>query len=206
MKSHHPTRYQDKVPSEHVSLTGLDVSPKLNRRRLGWLTRCDLLRVGFFFFLSASNLFAQSNVWKGTYRICFQWRTNSEPDLAGYRLYQGVESGMYTQRVDLPGAAISNACMIVPRGVTNYFTLTAYNWAGLESEPAGPLFTNRPPLQMEMQISQVTGMTNTFVAIEQSTDFVNWLRIYQVLVPPTTNDAAFFRGIITLTNEAGPWP
>lgn len=65
-------------------------------------------------------------------KVRFTWRSNSEPDLAGYRIYVGTVSGVYANFVDA-GRATTFDLPNLLRGMTYYFTLTAYNTSGLES-------------------------------------------------------------------------
>ncbi len=62
------------------------------------------------------------------------WAPNTEPDLAGYRVYHGTASGSYGPAVDVGLATtytISNL-----RAGTHYFTVTAYDSSGNESARA----------------------------------------------------------------------
>ena len=67
-----------------------------------------------------------------TQSVTVIWNANSEPDVAGYRLFYGTESRVYTGQVDAPGptAVVSN----LTEGETYYFAAIAYNSAGFESQ------------------------------------------------------------------------
>ena len=61
------------------------------------------------------------------------WNPNTEPDLAGYRLYVGEASGQYGEPVDV-GNVTGHVMEITPEyGATYYFALTAYDTSGNES-------------------------------------------------------------------------
>jgi hypothetical protein len=68
-----------------------------------------------------------------SFQLTLAWDPNSEPDLAGYKLYSGTESGKYGQGVDvgknesvtLSGLALSKAY---------YFAITAYDLQENESD------------------------------------------------------------------------
>ncbi len=61
------------------------------------------------------------------------WNPNTEPDLAGYRLYVGEASGQYGEPVDV-GNVTGHVMEITPQhGATYYFALTAYDTSGNES-------------------------------------------------------------------------
>lgn len=62
------------------------------------------------------------------------WNANSEPDVVGYRLLYGIQSGVYTNQIDVtdPMAVVTE----LGDGQTYYFAAVAYNTAGLESRPS----------------------------------------------------------------------
>lgn len=65
--------------------------------------------------------------------INVSWNPNTEPDLAGYRLYVGEASGQYSAPVDV-GNVTGHVMEITPQhGATYYFALTAYDTSGNES-------------------------------------------------------------------------
>jgi len=66
------------------------------------------------------------------------WSANTEPDLAGYKVYQATASGAYTAPIaTLPKTTLSYTAVGLQVGSTYYFTLTAYDSAGNES-PRSP--------------------------------------------------------------------
>lgn len=74
------------------------------------------------------------------------WDPNTEPDLAGYRIYYGVSSRDYTHQVDVGNvttATVSN----LQYGVTYFFSATAYNTSGLESDFSNEASTQLVPPQ-----------------------------------------------------------
>jgi hypothetical protein len=64
--------------------------------------------------------------------ITLAWDHNSEPDLAGYKLYIGNSSQNYTQFFDL-GLTTQYTISGLIDGTVYFFTLTAYNQRGFES-------------------------------------------------------------------------
>src|SRR5262245_60076793 len=72
--------------------------------------------------LCASTLHAQTLLWDA----------NTEPDLAGYRVYSGTQTGVYSTPTD-----VGNVTSYQPPGVDwtrrNYFAVQAYNTSGLSS-------------------------------------------------------------------------
>ena len=61
-----------------------------------------------------------------------EWDANTEPDLAGYKLYCGAASGSYDTVIDV-GNSTTYTLTDLPAGRTYYIAATAYNTAGLES-------------------------------------------------------------------------
>lgn len=60
------------------------------------------------------------------------WDLSWEPDIAGYRVHYGPESGVYTESVDV-GYQIKADLSGLTVGATYYSAVTAYNDSGLES-------------------------------------------------------------------------
>jgi fibronectin type 3 domain-containing protein len=81
--------------------------------------------------------------------ITLAWDHNSEPDLAGYKLYLGNSSRNYPQVIDL-GLTTQFTITDLIDGVVYFFTLTAYNQKGFESS-----FSNEvryPPIEYTHKI------------------------------------------------------
>ncbi len=66
------------------------------------------------------------------------WDANSEPDLAGYRLYYGLASGDYDAVVDV-GNLTAYTLTGLEAGRTYYVVARAYNASGQESNPSNEL-------------------------------------------------------------------
>jgi len=72
--------------------------------------------------------------------VTFRWDANTEPDLAGYRLYQTTSEGVYTygegNQVAVISAGVETVTLeTVPDG-TFFWVLTAYDLQGNESGPS----------------------------------------------------------------------
>jgi len=63
------------------------------------------------------------------------WTANGEPDLAGYKIYVGTDSGTYSSPGSpfLTGKATSYTVSNLPKGQTYFFAMSAYDSAGNES-------------------------------------------------------------------------
>ena len=69
--------------------------------------------------------------------IKFSWLPNSEPDLAGYKIYSGTDQGNYDTEIDvgmgvMEGGRVTAKLPRRPGRV--YYAATAYNTDGLESD------------------------------------------------------------------------
>lgn len=65
-------------------------------------------------------------------RATIGWTANTEPDLAGYRVYHGTTSGIYTEFVTL-GLTTSYQWSGLTGGQTHYFVVTAFDTSNNES-------------------------------------------------------------------------
>ena len=77
--------------------------------------------------------------------VSFMWDANTEPDLAGYRLFVHDESGSYDYtnpaiECTTVGASVTN----LPDGHTYYFVLRAFDTEGFESGNSNELFQYFP--------------------------------------------------------------
>ena len=66
-----------------------------------------------------------------TNSVSLSWDPNTEPDIAGYKVYWGTSSGVYNQFSDVSQTTALVSDLTV--GVRYYFAVTAYNEAGSES-------------------------------------------------------------------------
>lgn len=78
-------------------------------------------------------LVSSSDAMAATLRL--SWSSDSEADLRGYRLRYGTASGLLESMVDA-GIATSVDVSGLARGVTYYFSVTAYDASGNESAPS----------------------------------------------------------------------
>lgn len=66
------------------------------------------------------------------------WTANSEPDLAGYKVYMGMQSGVYGTPITL-GTVTTYQILNLPPGSTYFFTITAFDSDGNESLPSAEI-------------------------------------------------------------------
>ena len=78
---------------------------------LAWLTLCDVANAA---------------------SLTLAWNPNAEPDIAGYVLYWGTQSGVYTSNSNV-GNVTAKQVTGLADGTVYYFAVKAYNMAGLMS-------------------------------------------------------------------------
>ena len=67
--------------------------------------------------------------------VTLVWDASPDTDVQGYKVYYGTVSGENTSNVDI-GITTSTTINGLSAGVTYFFVATAYNTAGLESDPS----------------------------------------------------------------------
>lgn len=77
-------------------------------------------------------------------QVTFAWDPNQESDLAGYKLYYTLDGSGVTNNVDV-GNQITTTVTGLQEGGNYIFYVTAYDTAGLESDPSNPV-TYRIPI------------------------------------------------------------
>lgn len=108
--------------------------------------------------------------------VSFSWRANTEPDLAGYKLYQGPRAGFYTNAIVIGWLATNYTVRVES---TNFFALSAFDTDGLESLPTRDVMyvaPSPPNTPAEFKGSAL------WVITDASCDFVYW-------EPAITNEA-----------------
>jgi hypothetical protein len=118
--------------------------------------------------------------------IILDWNASASPNVAGYNVYYGTTSGIYSYKVDagnITSVTISN----LTSGVTYYFAATAYDANGDESQFSSEVsFTAAGALTMTIGASPGSPQTIQFPAtpghwyeIQATTDLQNWSSIWQ---------------------------
>lgn len=130
-----------------------------------------------------------TGAYAATANVTLAWDTNTETNLAGYRLYYGTAPQVYSGNV-LVGAAVTTATVSnLQAGQTYYFALKATNYAGLESSYSSevvyvvPLVT-APLATVQLRVaagSQVIltllGVSGHTYEIQATTDLKTWVGI-----------------------------
>jgi hypothetical protein len=121
--------------------------------------------------------------------VTLAWDPNSEPDIAGYKLYYGKTSGSYESAIDV-GNQTSYSISDLEDGKTYYCMVRAYNIFGKESEFSSELRYREP---FSMTIPLVMGLNLISLPLEPLNPSVSALTetlspcLLQVLT--YTNDA-----------------
>jgi Fibronectin type III domain len=146
--------------------------------------------------------------------VKLSWDPSPDVPVAGYAIYYGTASQIYTDKISLGSATTVTVSNLVA-GTTYYFAATAYDDAGLESPfsneavytvPPDP--SNQPPLlnpalnsngQFSFVVSGVAGIP---YAVEASTNLVDWVTVTNSVSPFTftatdiyQNNQEFFRAV-----------
>ncbi len=112
---------------------------------LGWTRGLSLISLLFCTMSLLSPLRAN-----GANSVNLAWNASPSADVGGYYVYLGVESGNYTNKLDV-GQVTSATISNLVDGLTYYFAVTAYNSSGLESDYSNemsytvPASANQPP-------------------------------------------------------------
>ena len=75
--------------------------------------------------------------------VTLGWNPNTEPDLAGYQLYFGQSSNVWTHTKIVP-VGTTQAAVPIPTPGTWFFIATAKNTAGIESLPSNMVSYTTP--------------------------------------------------------------
>jgi hypothetical protein len=81
---------------------------------------------------TATSLAVVVTVANGSTQVSLAWDPNTEPQLAGYKVYVGTASGVYTTAIDVRNVTTYTVASLPP-GQTYYFAVTAYDVSGFES-------------------------------------------------------------------------
>jgi hypothetical protein len=170
-------------------------------KRIGW---CILVLT--IVQVSLPNAKAQP---QGT--ITLAWNLSAATDVAGYHLYEGTSSGVYSTVLD----AGTNTTATVSRlraGLTYYFVVTAYTSSGLESPFSAEISYTVPPgvdFQVAIGPSREVMVKGTAPAGDQfvllvTQDLQNWTVLgslslnpdgsFQFIDPhPATDERRYYR-------------
>jgi hypothetical protein len=122
--------------------------------------------------------------------VTLAWSSSSDPIVAGYNIYYGGTSGVYTNETSV-GLATSLTIPNLVAGATYYFAATTYSAAGAESALSGEVAYTVPMpaagLQLGVNASKqfvltMTGPVGHKYDIQATQDFITWTVIGTVTV------------------------
>ena len=121
-----------------------------------------ILRAAYWAHLTATvvtMLLVALHLGRANQSVNLAWDANPEPDIAKYKVYWGLESGTPTESLDV-GKRNGCHCCHLDDGTTYFFTVTAINEAGEESEPSNEVsYTtpSQPPRLYTLTVVRGTG-------------------------------------------------
>ena len=110
---------------------------KVNNLRYAFPRLSNIISI--FIVIQAALVYIITAAYAG--QVTLGWYTNTEPDLAGCKIYYGNSSRNYTQIKDVKDKTAAS-CIITDliEGQTYYFAATVYNTSGLESNYSAEVF------------------------------------------------------------------
>jgi hypothetical protein len=144
-----------------------------------WILGFEIVVCIIIGFIASNDLAAQNATTSAP--LTFVWDSNSEPNLAGYRLYQsdtgsgGPFDECFDNHIPPSGGAVVNYPTVVTIGVgqTLCFAVTAYNTAGAESGKSNVVChtdsTCVPQPAQTQTLSCPTGQTGSITQTRTST-------------------------------------
>jgi len=139
--------------------------------------------------------------------VVLAWDPNPEPNVSGYRLYYGVQSGIYTNRISIAGAT-SAVVGGLALGQTYYFAVSAHiegNESALSAEvvytipSSGTGVVPVPPTIKVAMASNMTDLTiegdpGVFFHLESSTNLLDWTDLGAFQLTSETSTITFPKG------------
>jgi hypothetical protein len=129
------------------------------------------------FLLTACTMSIQAQA-----NVTLAWNPSADPLVAGFNIYYGGASGVYTNKTSA-GAATSLTISNLVIGATYYFAATTYSAAGAESALSGGVAYTVPVPLPKVQlvftppnqfVLNVTGLTGHIYDILATQDFKSW--------------------------------
>lgn len=112
--------------------------------------------------------------------VTLAWDASPSPEVTGYRIYYGTETGRYTNSATV-GNVTSASIVNLKWGATFYFVATAYDDTGLESDFSNEVaYTLPPPPQPALGITvdrlkiEWMALANVNYTLQWSTNLTSW--------------------------------
>jgi hypothetical protein len=130
--------------------------------------------------------------------VTLAWNPSTDPNVAGYFLCYGTNSGSYISQIDA-GTNTTAKASGLREGRTYYFAFTAYNAQGLESDPSNEVSYIAPgillltagekagdPMNLKFPVAPMH-----WYEVQATPDFQSWSTVWQT-APATSNDWVHF--------------
>ena len=125
--------------------------------------------------------------------VALAWDRSASAEVAGYRVYYGAASGIYTNSVMVGNVSTNTVSGLAP-GTAYFFVVTAYDAAGLESlfsnETTYTVPTSAPTVQIRLAPNQqviltVNGQSGHTYEIQATPALPTWTTIGTVTLGPS---------------------
>jgi len=123
---------------------------------------------------------AHADIVTNTCNAAIEWDLSDSPDITGYCIYYGTESGNYTNSVMVDNVTIYTISNLLAE-VPHFFAVTAHDETGAESDYSNEirLVLGLPTVQVQVTTAGETSLTLTGLAgqtydIEATVDFATW--------------------------------
>lgn len=130
--------------------------------------------------------------------LTLAWNPSTDSSVVGYNLYYGTSSGDYTSKITVGNVTTATVSNLVA-GTTYYFSATAYNANGVESN-----FSNETKFIVPGVLTLAPGATASgaptirfpvepdhWYEVQATSDFQSWTTIFQTTVASTNEWVEF---------------
>jgi hypothetical protein len=149
-----------------------------------------------FWMISMTALFVCPAL--ATISVPMAWNPSVDSNIAGYKIYYGLASHVYTSSVDV-GNSTNATITLLSGNITNYFAATTYDIGGVESGFSNEIEVTVPPttaatltpapsVNGQFAVS-VSGVTNYQYVVQASTNLVDWVVVQTNTAPFTFVDS-----------------
>jgi len=152
-----------------------------------------VLGILLLFALASLGVPAFSATLPADQSVNLAWSPSPDTNVVGYNIYYGGESGIYTNKVNVPnGTSVTITGLVA--GATYYFAATAYDALGDESAFSGEISYVVPDNLVSVQIRSglagqfiltVSGPAGQTYAVQASPDLSVWTVIGSVTLDAT---------------------
>jgi hypothetical protein len=126
--------------------------------------------------------------------VTLAWDPNTEPDLAGYVLYYGTNSGDYRHSIQVGNVTLATVPGL-SEGTTYFFAVTAVNQFGAESDFSDEVGYTVPWRERAIQTMRLDTNQNVVVTVHSAPGIIAILQ--------TSTDLQRWRTVDVVTNLSG---